>query len=391
MARVDTLHTGRHAGSANNSNPLDPSALTPDPAAARWPGDDDTQSLWEPGHVGELNGSQKSSTKPLSRETGSQQGYTARENVTDSLSIMGETLCDISFSEFPVSGHQTSVNFSQTTDNQLPLGLQHSESPAMATGVQDMLLWEDFNYVTPFFQGPYADLGLFLSPTQIQTEEMDLVGLEDDSDYCPSDAPLPTFLGARSSPDPQEGQDLRFDGFVSKNFSNRRYRQARVAERQSHQMSRSSRRSGARTEKADCPLEAFPPELSRDGDQSWESENLGHVPSLLQTTYDEIVDKFQILNVTNAQHTQFVTGDFPSRAACNAFIQLYFEEFNHIFPFLHQPTFDPATEHWLLVLAVIATGCRFSRVVAAGACADLMQELLRRAFYSTVSRKSSLL
>ena len=106
----------------------------------------------------------------------------------------------------------------------------------------------------------------------------------------------------------------------------------------------------------------------------WEPENLAHVDPLLPHVHRQIANKFSELNVTNSHYTQFATGTFPPLPACNAFMQLFFEEFDPLCPILHQPTFQPNSEPWLLVLAVIATGCRFSRISAAVQCGDLMQE-----------------
>ncbi|KAH8807391.1 fungal-specific transcription factor domain-containing protein [Xylogone sp. PMI_703] len=257
---------------------------------------------------------------------------------------------------------------------------------------QETAFWDDPQYLTPLYQGPYADFGFLASPEQAQLLQSETSLSEPDLDQSVSDAPVPTFLDARSSPEPQAGQRLRFGDYLQKTFAHRRHLRNPAGNIQTNATGRDSRISSARAEKVHClPLMgAFSPVLtSESGDHIWEPENLAHVRYLPHQTYDRIVGKFKKFNKTHDQYIQFATGSFPSLAACNAFMQLFFEEFNPLFPLLHQPSFDPAVEHWLLVLAVIAMGCRFSQISAAGECVDLLQELVRRAFYATIEEDYS--
>ncbi|PNP46505.1 hypothetical protein TGAMA5MH_01963 [Trichoderma gamsii] len=130
----------------------------------------------------------------------------------------------------------------------------------------------------------------------------------------------------------------------------------------------------------------FDPILSsRDSDDIWCPEDLAHVNPLPRQKYDQIVAKFESLNnTTEAGYKQFSTGAFPSLTACNAFMQLFFEEFDPLFPFIHKPSFDPRQEHWLVLLALVTIGCRYSKIPAAADCVDIFQEFLRRAFHATI-------
>ncbi|KAE9378581.1 hypothetical protein N431DRAFT_307310, partial [Stipitochalara longipes BDJ] len=81
----------------------------------------------------------------------------------------------------------------------------------------------------------------------------------------------------------------------------------------------------------------------------------------------------------------FQKSTLPSFEAFNCFIQLYFEYLQPIFPLLHQPTFNPSTSPWVLVLAVATIGCRYSKASSSKQCAIALNELLRRAIMVTVS------
>lgn len=114
-------------------------------------------------------------------------------------------------------------------------------------------------------------------------------------------------------------------------------------------------------------------------------EDLGHVPRLQQSTYGNIVSCFSKLNVDNDFHLPFTSEGLPTINEMNAFVQVYFEEFHPVLPLLHQPTFNPNEAHWVLALAVAATGCRFSQVPGSQKMADVLLEFLRRAIQRVVS------
>lgn len=239
---------------------------------------------------------------------------------------------------------------------------------------QETAFHDDLPDSQSFDHGPYVDFGFMNFPDQDCMSHDDLFATDLDLGQSLSGAPVLTFLDARSSPEPNEGQPLRFDDYLGKTFAARPH------------LRRPTGSVAARREKDQLSTtEAFSDLLSSTSDHAiWERENLAHVEELPPKIYHQIVSNFEALNEPNERNTRFAMGDFPSIAACNAFMQLYFEMFDPVFPMLHRPTFDPAQESWLLVLAIIAMGCRFSQCSAAVDCVDILQEFTRRAFYHTV-------
>ena len=296
---------------------------------------------------------------------------------------------DVSLSNLSATTRQDEMHFDGSVMNmgRDTLHLQSSKLFSLGTTVQDTYFWNDDEQCDSLYQGPFMDLDFPLSLGHNQPEQMQVSPTDDASDDTPSSAPPPSFLGTRLSPDPQEGQDMHFDTFVQKAFHNRKQLYEVRDDRSDDITGLDSRLPNSRPKQTRYPpiMGAFPAELSEDNEAVWEPESLAHVRSLPQQTYQKIVSHFKIFNTTNDYLTQFATGDFPSLAACNAFLQLYFDEFNLVFPFIHQPSFDPVYEPWQLVLAVIATGSRFSREPMAVKSVDLLQDFVRRAFYATVS------
>lgn len=178
-------------------------------------------------------------------------------------------------------------------------------------------------------------------------------------------SPVVSFVGARSSPEPQRGQALRFDDILRK----------------------SSEVNDTRLGGGECSnTDSFPTSITgpHTGTETWIAEDLGHVRQLSALVYDEMVSSYGILNRDDGHYRSFACGDFPSLEAMNVFMQLYFEEIHHLLPFLHKATFDPAGEHWILILALATVGCRFSQAQGAMICARLLQEFLRRVLKTTV-------
>ncbi|KAK1689437.1 fungal-specific transcription factor domain-containing protein [Colletotrichum godetiae] len=115
-----------------------------------------------------------------------------------------------------------------------------------------------------------------------------------------------------------------------------------------------------------------------DGEeQDWDLEDYGHVPTLSLHAYSILGTQFEKLNADTDYCEAFTDKPFPSQEAINVFIQSHFEHYHPVWPLLHQQTFDPEQVHWILLLAVAATGCGFSKF---GTLSDsfLLQELLRR-------------
>jgi hypothetical protein len=115
----------------------------------------------------------------------------------------------------------------------------------------------------------------------------------------------------------------------------------------------------------------------------FEAENFAHTGRLSSARYKEILDCFV---QSNQGQNLFVhsRNSFPSLEAMNCFIQLYFEYFQPVYPLLHQPSFDPTSSPYVLILAVAAIGCRYSKIPGSQKCAIALQELLRRAIMRSV-------
>lgn len=320
----------------------------------------------------------------------SQPDFVAMTNTDEMIPERTSLTCDVpSYSTYPASSQQGNMQLGDFDPQSTALDLQPSDSYPFCTTTQDVIFWDDdFQFSAPLGHGQYADFDLLLplgqQPTQIEVTPSES-GLE--QSLSDSGAPVPSFLDVRSSPEPQEGQGGTFDDFLHKTWPKRRHLYVSVRENQATTTGRVPWTPSVRTEKPHYPplIGGFSSVLSFDGsDGIWEPENLAHVRPLPQQVYNDIVVRYKKLNDITAQYTPFATGDFPSLAACNAFMQLFFEDFNPLLPIIHTPTFDPAQEHWLLVLAVLSTGCRFSHVPSAVECVDVLQEFVRRAFLATV-------
>ncbi|CAI7567622.1 unnamed protein product [Penicillium manginii] len=97
--------------------------------------------------------------------------------------------------------------------------------------------------------------------------------------------------------------------------------------------------------------------------------------------YDKIYGEFLLLcRNDNPFFEMFESTHFPTADECNRYIAFYFESFQTVYPMLHLPTFDPNQCHWLLTLAIVATGCHCSGTPETDQCATAFHELIRRAF-----------
>jgi Fungal specific transcription factor domain len=317
--------------------------------------------------------------------------FTAETSNFELMPRMTDYPCNISFPAFSAPSQHSTVPVEENVLNNRAVEFQGSEPDPFSIRMipQDVAYWDVSQYLDNLYQGPGADFGFVMSVDVTESSQIEAPVSEPDLGPNVASPPAPSFLDARASPEPLEGQGLKFDDYVRKVFANRRHLHNKDVHGQNSGSSR-----GLKLEKAHIPplMGDFSPFLASGNDDSiWEPENLDHVPYLPQQVYEQIADAFQKLNTTWGPYIQFAGGAFPSLAACNAFMQLYFEEFNPLFPFLHQPTFDPSASPWLLVLATISIGIRFAREPAAVECGDMMQEFLRRAFLATVCIAASLL
>ncbi|KAF4777518.1 hypothetical protein HER10_EVM0003024 [Colletotrichum scovillei] len=122
---------------------------------------------------------------------------------------------------------------------------------------------------------------------------------------------------------------------------------------------------------------SFHPEGVDGHEEDWDLEAYDHVPRLSPQAYSILQTQFEKLNADTDYCKAFTDKSFPSQEAIGVYIQSHFEHYHPIWPLLHQRTFDPERVHWILLLAVAATGCGFSKF---GTLSDvfLLQEFLRR-------------
>lgn len=112
---------------------------------------------------------------------------------------------------------------------------------------------------------------------------------------------------------------------------------------------------------------------------AWMFEDYGHIPRLPSEAYQAIVNWFEKVNCDGDLFQRFTDMPLPSLDVLNSFMQVYFEEFHPLFPFLHVPSLVPSEENWILVLAAATIGSRFSQALACTDISKSLDELLRRA------------
>ncbi|KAJ6017972.1 hypothetical protein N7451_001351 [Penicillium sp. IBT 35674x] len=115
-----------------------------------------------------------------------------------------------------------------------------------------------------------------------------------------------------------------------------------------------------------------------------EMDDYAHVPKLksgnpiLQELFDFFAqEKHRVLGTVELEIPVLC-----DEKAINSFVQLYFENFHPGFPMLHTSTFDMFNTNWILALAVVAIGSRYSRVRQARQYATIFGKYLRHAIAS---------
>jgi hypothetical protein len=117
---------------------------------------------------------------------------------------------------------------------------------------------------------------------------------------------------------------------------------------------------------------------------AWRAEDYCHVPRLTEDVYQEMTKHFERYNRDDEYWSLFTSSSFPPITHINIFIQVYFEEFHSLLPFLHKATFAPTKDKWILSLGVAAVGCIFSRAMNSRTTLYDLQEFLRRAIHVQV-------
>ncbi|EWG55843.1 hypothetical protein FVEG_17606 [Fusarium verticillioides 7600] len=120
--------------------------------------------------------------------------------------------------------------------------------------------------------------------------------------------------------------------------------------------------------------------VNQDSD-AWRAEDYCHVPRLKEDVYQEMTKHFARYNRDNEYWSSFTSSAFPPSTYINTFIQVYFEEFHSLLPFLHKASFAPKKDQWILSLSVAAIGCIFSRAATTRIASFTLLEFLRRAIH----------
>lgn len=123
------------------------------------------------------------------------------------------------------------------------------------------------------------------------------------------------------------------------------------------------------------------PELSELQDAGMPSISGCSIPP---SVYAEILQVYTLTCINSSHYPNFQGGSFPSLYFFNRFINLYGTNFRSILPFVHPSSFDPATTHWLLLLALATIGSQYAELDSSGHLVVAMQEFLRRAIQTVV-------
>ncbi|KAI1052656.1 hypothetical protein LB507_009793 [Fusarium sp. FIESC RH6] len=128
--------------------------------------------------------------------------------------------------------------------------------------------------------------------------------------------------------------------------------------------------------------------IDQDSD-AWRAEDYCHVPRLTDDMYQEMTKHFARYNRDDEYWSTFTSSDFPPITHINTFIQVYFEEFHSLLPFIHKPSFAPMKDQWILSLGVAAIGSIFSRATNSRVTSINLLELLRRSIHVQSERVRS--
>ncbi|KAL4928145.1 uncharacterized protein BDV17DRAFT_291893 [Aspergillus undulatus] len=104
------------------------------------------------------------------------------------------------------------------------------------------------------------------------------------------------------------------------------------------------------------------------------AENYAHVSPISSKVYGELLSFHGAQHPAGSRHYVF-----PGKIVLDTFIQLYFEYFDPLMPFLHNSLFERNDVHWVLVLAVATMGSQFASIKGRERYTVVLLELLRRA------------
>jgi hypothetical protein len=101
------------------------------------------------------------------------------------------------------------------------------------------------------------------------------------------------------------------------------------------------------------------------------AENFCHVNVPLNIVYQSVSAFY------SEQHdARFREAPFPNLSVFNSFIQLYYEHFDDILPFIHPSLLEKADTPWILTLAVASVGSQYTNVANRAAYVSMLTDLL---------------
>lgn len=110
-----------------------------------------------------------------------------------------------------------------------------------------------------------------------------------------------------------------------------------------------------------------------------------NIKELPHTTYNEILRVFKQTCIISTHYPPFARESFPPIGIFSQLVFLYMDNFQPILPFLHHPTLDLSTMHWLLVLALASIGSHYMESEDNDIFIVAMHEFTRRAIQTVVS------
>ncbi|CAI7653255.1 unnamed protein product [Penicillium bialowiezense] len=120
------------------------------------------------------------------------------------------------------------------------------------------------------------------------------------------------------------------------------------------------------------------PDMEDIAAEEVDQEDLAHVPTVMNSVIDQMT-QLALTIEAKSTYPPFTELRIPPAPIINAWVQLYFEHFHPVFPFLHKPSFGNRDTHWLLIFAVSAIGAQFSGLPHSQDCSRAMNEMIRRA------------